>query len=151
MQECDIILNKPFKMSLRRSFRNWLHLSFDAHVQAGKDSHLWNPKLTYGSLKPYVTAWIHEAVECLRTPEMQVAIANSFANDGFFSLMRSPLQRQIALEKISNMESLPVLIPTEVEIEGNTFSDLIADDKDLEIEILNEKMNCHSAKIGSTS
>ena len=107
--------------------------------------------MTYGSLKPYVTAWIHEAVECLRTPEMQVAIANSFANDGFFSLMRSPLQRQIALEKISNMESLPVLIPTEVEIEGNTFSDLIADDKDLEIEILNEKMNCHSIAIDTNS
>jgi hypothetical protein len=139
LQECDIVLNSPFKVSLRKCFRDWLHQSFEAHLAAGFDAHNWSPKLTYGKLKPLFPGWIDTAVASLRTLEMKQAIAKCFAENGQFALMRSEEQRFLARQRIVTRTTAPtIVIPPENEEDKDQIEDLIADDDELERDLVND-------------
>ena len=138
LQECDIVLNSSFKASLRKSFRDWLHQSFNEHVASGKEPHLWIPKLTYGQLKPLFPGWIDTAVASLKTAETKQAIAKCFAEKGLFTKMRSEEQRRLAREKIAATTAHANTdneVPLEIENDEDHAEDVIAEDDSLEVEL----------------
>lgn len=96
MQECDVVVNKPFKNAVRAAFRDHLDTLFRIHLAEGKPPIEFSPKLTMGALKPFLTGFVEKGVLALKTPEMRTCIQNSFANDGRFALMRSPEMQQNA-------------------------------------------------------
>ena len=103
MQECDTVLNKPFKCKVRDAFRNYMDDKFQKHIDAGLDPALWEPKLTLGNLKPHITKFVKHGIDGLSTDEMKIVIQSAFANDGYFALMRSEewqLKAQIELDAI---------------------------------------------------
>ena len=46
-------------------------------------------KFTLGALKEKITGFVSVAMDTLKTPVMKICIANSFATDGRFALIRS--------------------------------------------------------------
>ena len=127
MQECDTVLNKPFKCKVRDAFRNYLDDQFQKHIQSGLDPVLWEPKLTLGHLKPHISKFVQHGIAGLSTPEMKVVIQNAFANDGYFNLMRSEewqLKAQIELDAITaagaeaeGEAALVLVVPDETEVD----------------------------------
>jgi hypothetical protein len=138
LQECDIIINSTYKSALKRAFRDWLVQLFHEHLAAGKNAETFNPKLTYGALKPLMPEWLHSAWEALRTPEMKESIAKCFRDDGLFGTMRDPLtiarirEQQDAVNVLSTLNA----VPAGVEVDEDRVEDIIAQDEDLEQEIL---------------
>ena len=128
LQECDVVLNGPFKAALKREFRDYLHERLAAHLAAGEAPNTFNPKLTYGQLKPQMPAWIQKAVATLKTDEMKATIAKSFKDDGLFGLMRDPAQILIVREQIDRDENIPA-IPEGEEIDAVHVDDLIVVDE----------------------
>jgi hypothetical protein len=62
MQECDTVVNKPFKNGLKAAFRDHMHHLFDVHVENGGVPAEWRAKLTMGELKPFVTAFVEVGI-----------------------------------------------------------------------------------------
>lgn len=89
MQECDVVVNKPFKNALRKGYRDHIDNLFRIHRESGAPATEFSPKLTMGALRPYLTSFVQRGIEALKTPEMKTCIQNSFASDGCFSIMRS--------------------------------------------------------------
>ena len=79
----DTVVNKPFKHAVKLGYKN--HLD-------GNNAALWQPKLTVGALKPFITAWVALGIQALKTPEMKVTIRNAFTNDGLFTAIRDPIK-----------------------------------------------------------
>lgn len=101
MQECDTVVNKPFKNGVRNGYRDHMEELFQEHCRSGKDATLFAPKLTMGALKPFLTSFVQRGIEALKTPEMRATIKNAFANDGLFTRIRSPeMQLTVQLEGI---------------------------------------------------
>ena len=90
MQECDTVVNKPFKNGVRNGYRDHMEEMFQEHLRNGKDPTLFAPKLTMGALKPFLTGFVRRGIEALKTPEMRETIKNAFARDGLFTRIRSP-------------------------------------------------------------
>ena len=90
MQECDVVVNKPFKAAVRNGYRDHLDQLFQVHKAKGLPVIEFSPKLTMGALKPYLTSFVEKGILALKTPEMKACIQNSFAVDGCFRQMRSP-------------------------------------------------------------
>ena len=135
IQECDVVLNSPYKTSLKREFRDWLAQLFDDHIAAGKSAATFNPKLTMSTLKNLMPGWLHSAWEALRTPEMKISIAKSFHDDGLFGIMRDPATIAGIRER-QDAADIAVVIPAEVELDRDGIEDLIAQDGSLEQELL---------------
>lgn len=96
IQECDVVVNKPFKNAVRGAFRDHLDSLFRLHLTEGRPPTEFCPKLTMGALKPFLTDFVAKGILALKTPEMRTCIQNSFANDGCFALMRSLEMQQNA-------------------------------------------------------
>lgn len=89
-QECDVVVNKPFKDALKASFQSHLHTVFDNHIAEGRAPALFKPKLTIGALKPQIAHFVLDGKRALETPIMQVTIMAAFEKIGLFGLMRAP-------------------------------------------------------------
>jgi hypothetical protein len=95
IQECDTVLNKPFKAGVKESFRDYLHAQYNDWVDCGKDPDVWVPSFTMSVLKPHVTGWVKRGLEKISTPEMKEALVTAFKTDGRFQDIRS-IERQFA-------------------------------------------------------
>lgn len=101
IQECDTVVNKPFKNGVRNGYRDHMEELFQAHLRGGQPAVLFAPKLTMGALKPFLTGFVQRGIEAIKTPDMRAAIKNAFANDGLFSYIRSPeMQLSVQLEGV---------------------------------------------------
>lgn len=89
MQECDVVVNKPFKNAVRKAFRDHLDNLFQVHRAKNLPLNTFSPKFTMGALKPFLTGFVAQGIQALKTPEMRDCIRNAFAKDGLFAQMRS--------------------------------------------------------------
>ena len=116
MQECDTVVNKPFKHAVKLGYKNHLDGLFQIFLDGGNNAALWQPKLTLGALKPFITAWVALGIQALKTPEMKVTIRNAFANDGLFTAIRDPIKLlEMQVESALNMGEEEIFIPAEAE------------------------------------
>jgi DDE superfamily endonuclease len=56
-QECDTVVNKPFKTGMRAAFRDFIHADFD-NFQGDKAT--WSIKLTMGNLKEHILDFVRQ-------------------------------------------------------------------------------------------
>ena len=104
MQECDTVVNKPFKNGVRNGYRDHMEELFQAHLRGGQPAVLFAPKLTMGALKPFLTGFVQRGIEAIKTPEMRAAIRNAFASDDLFIYIRSAeVQLSVQLEGVDLM------------------------------------------------
>ena len=89
MQECDVVVNKPFKNAVRKAFRDHLDNLFQVHRAKNLPLNTFSPKFTMGALKPFLTGFVAQGIQALKTPEMRDCIRNASAKDGLFAQMRS--------------------------------------------------------------
>ena len=113
IQECDTVLNKPFKQGVKDAFRNYLHSTFNKWVADGNEPDEWVPLFTLSVLKPRVTSWAQQGLANISTPEMKQALAQAFARDGRFQQIRS-VERQHA----AGMEELVQALERQLQIEN---------------------------------
>lgn len=97
LQECDVVINKPFKNALRKGYRDHIDNLFNIHRESGAPATEFSPKLTMGALRPFLTGFVQRGIEALKTPEMKACIQKSFATDGCFEIMRSD-EMQLAVQ-----------------------------------------------------
>ena len=109
IQECDVVVNKPFKNAVRSAFRDHLNALFQAHLAKGLPSTEFSPKLTMGALKPHLTGFVQKGILALTTPEMRECIKNSFARNGCFEQMRSAQMQLIAQMEEVHIVDEPVI------------------------------------------
>ena len=92
MQTCDTVANKPFKVGIKAAFRDYLFEKYAKWVALNPDSETrgqWNPQFTLGARKEKITGFVFVAMDTLKTPPKKICIANSFATDGRFALIRN--------------------------------------------------------------
>ena len=94
IQECDVVVNKPFKNAVRQGYSEHISNLFRIHKESGALSTDFSPKLTMGALKPFLTGFVQRGILALKTPEMKACIQKSFSDDGFFGIMRSDEMQQ---------------------------------------------------------
>ena len=138
VQECDTVLNKPFKGGVKDGFRNYLHGQYDEWKAAGKDPNAWTPLFGMEQLKPRVTSWVEEGLKRIRTPAMKTALIDAFKRDGRFAEIRSAVCQAAAasdLEKAKSVIALEKLFQQEMtEEEEEDVQELDAgDDEGLEL------------------
>jgi hypothetical protein len=89
LQECDTVLNFPFKGGIRDAFRDYLHSAFNEYlVDKPEDFALWSPDLGDKELKKHVSGWVQNGIARCKTDEMRQTIKKAFANDGCFTEIR---------------------------------------------------------------
>ena len=102
IQECDTVINAPFKKVMRACFRNHLYAEFEAYktdcMAANKSYMDWSPKLKMSDLKPLITGWVLTAMTHLAGADMKASIVKAFKNDGCMEDIRSPRRRLAYLE-----------------------------------------------------
>lgn len=131
MQECDTVVNKPFKNGVRNAYRDHMDGLLAKHRAEGGAANTFNPKLTMGALKPFLTSFVQRGVEAISTPAMQVTIATAFANDGLFAHMRSPeVQLAVQLEGADLLDHLVHDVENEPEESGDELSAFSGEDSD---------------------
>ena len=131
MQECDTVVNKPFKHAAKFGYKNHLGELFQIFLVGGNNAALWQPKLTLGALKPFMTAWVASGIQALKTPEIRNAFANDglfTANDGLFTAIRDPTQLlEMQVESALNMGEDEIFIPAEAEKSDHDEELVLAD------------------------
>ena len=80
-----------FRDYLLEEYAKWVALNPDRETRGQ-----WNPKFTLGALKVKITGFVSAAMNTLKTPAMKICIANSFATDGRFALIRSDDRQALA-------------------------------------------------------
>ena len=76
----------------------------EVYATGGQPAVLFAPKLTMGALKPFLTGFVQQGIEAIKTPEMSAAIRSAFASDGLFSHIRSAeVQLSVQLEGVDLM------------------------------------------------
>ena len=137
VQECDTVLNKPFKGGVKDGFRNYLHGQYDEWKAAGKDPNAWTPLFGMEQLKPRVTSWVEEGLKRIRTPAMKATLIDAFKRDGRFGEIRSVVCQAAAaldLEKAKSVMALDELFKQEMTEEEEDVQELDAgDDEGLEL------------------
>lgn len=113
LQECDTVLNKPFKSGCKDGFTAYLHQLFDDHCTKNVGMSVadivgsFRPALTVGKLKPMLPSFVSSGLNKLTTPEMSVTIRHAFAVHGHFKEMR-----EIAEVLRNNTDSMNTVIPS---------------------------------------
>ena len=74
IQECDVVVNKPFKNAVRAAFRDHLDGLFRVHKQKGLPLTEFPPKLIMGTLKPFLTGFVQKGILAIKIPEMKLCI-----------------------------------------------------------------------------
>ena len=127
IQECDVVINKPYKDGVRQAFRDHIDDNFQKHCDNGLEAALWEPKITMGNLKPFITSFVNHGMEKLKTPEMVEAIKTCFAERGFFSMMRSPMMQLEARQQLEQEAAAALALIEQVPVsEGDELDDAIA-------------------------
>ena len=127
MQECDTVVNKPFKNGVRNGYRDHMDSLFQKHLSDGLDAAHFAPKLTMGAMKPFLTSFVQRGIEALKTPEMKQSIANAFANDGLFTIIRSS-EMQLAIQEEKAL--MEVAVPeAEEDANGSDGERNVSDDE----------------------
>ena len=108
-QECDTVVNKPYKNGVRTEFTRILHDQFEAFQ--GEKS-MWQPNLKMSALKPLMGRLVDAGLRSIKTPAMRQTIRQAFINDGLFGLATSPEMQHQALEDLRNMneENTPDMV-----------------------------------------
>lgn len=90
-QECDLVVNKPFKAGAGAAFRVFLNDQFTRWRESDDENRpqFWTPDLSMKSLKPKILDFVQCGVSNLNTPDMKQAIVNAFKRDGLFERARS--------------------------------------------------------------
>lgn len=95
MQECDVVVNAPFKRAIRDAFRDHLYQEFDDFVaNPGNDANHWVPNLNVGHLKPYIPGWNACALHALKAPSMKQTIIQAFSGPGCIGEARRRTQNE---------------------------------------------------------
>jgi hypothetical protein len=108
LQECDTVVNKPFKDALKKAFTAHMHSELSKHLSSeGSNPTNFKPDLSMSKLKPLISLWIHQATKTLSTPEMKETIKKAFVRDGLMSEIRSDSKKLQFLNKtLSDMQPL---------------------------------------------
>ena len=90
LQECDLVMNKPFKMGVKSAFREYIHRCFDEYLLIPDNSPaLFRPKLGMTELKPQMVKFVETGLAALKNLAFTACIAQAFAVNGCFAEMRS--------------------------------------------------------------
>ena len=128
MQECDTVVNKPFKHAVKLGYKNNLDGLFQIFLDGGHNAALWQPKLTLGALKPFITAWVALGIQALKTPKKRLTIKNAFANDDLFTVIRDLIKLlEMQVESALNMAEEEIFIPAEAEKSDHDEELVLAD------------------------
>ena len=84
-QECDTVINKPFKSGMKAAFRDFLHNDFNNYKG---DPTNWSIKLTMGNLKDHIVDFVETGMNTIRAPEYATVIRNAFQSHGRFEEIR---------------------------------------------------------------
>jgi hypothetical protein len=88
MQECDRVVNAPFKKGLKAAFRDFLHADYAAFVANGENNSAdWNVPLTMRFLKDHIVSFVNAGIDALCTPQMSDTYVKCFQTDGLFDVM----------------------------------------------------------------
>jgi hypothetical protein len=119
IQECDTVVNKPYKNGLKTAFRNYMHSKFNEYVQMNPDNRAgWKADLRMSTLKPLITDFVLAGVAVLRTPDMSETICNAFVNHGEFAQMRSAARQEEARAARALAAPGPgIAVPAEEEVD----------------------------------
>ena len=119
IQECDTVINKPFKNGMKAAFRDHLHRSFSDFRRDNPEKRPseWCPMLKMSDLKPLMVTFVENGINALKTPEMIATIKTAFEKDGRFGIMRSEdMQLSILADMVLNLNAeVEVNIPADVE------------------------------------
>ncbi len=94
LQECDTVVNKPFKSGCKDGFTAYLHELFDEHMTKNIGKPMadavgsFQPSLTVGSLKPILYSFVLCGIDKLTTEDMSRTISHAFAEHGRFREIR---------------------------------------------------------------
>ena len=81
----------------------------------------WNPKLTMGALKEHITSFVSIAMDTLKTPEMKICIADAFARDSCFAVIRSTDRQALVALGGLNLEGIALNDGEEPEVPGEVI------------------------------
>ena len=118
MQDCDTVINKPFKNAMKAEFRDHLHRDFDKFCRENpqKRPSEWAPNLNLGGLKPLMVSFVEAGLRALETPEMKATIIKAFAEDGRFREIRSEeMQSAARMELLAERMAELIFVPDDVE------------------------------------
>ena len=122
IQECDTVMNKPFKNAMRSEFRDHLHRSFHEFCQNNPDRRPseWAPKLKMSDLKPLMVSFVEAGLRALQTPEMKQTIITAFAEDGRFAKIRGvEMQLQAVTEMMTELDAINLPVGEEADREDD--------------------------------
>ena len=74
-----------------------------------------------GTLKEKIAGFVSVAMDTLMTPEMKICIADAFARDGRFTIIRIEECQTLAATRGPNIEGLSVIDSIEPEIRGEVI------------------------------
>ena len=107
---------------------------FSIHKERGICFIYFTPKLTMGALKFFLTGFVPMDILALKTPEMKLCIQKSFADNGFFTIMRSD-DMQLAMQlEVSLAVENPLVIVADDEDDENIEEFNFADDSEDELD-----------------
>jgi DDE superfamily endonuclease len=121
MQECDTVINKPFKSGIKAAFRDFLHNDFNSFKE---DKELWAIKLTMGKLKPHIVTMVETGMNVIRSEANASVIQNAFETHGMFKEIRGPMRQLMAATDQLSIEDVPTAE------EGNDKVFVIGDDEE---------------------
>ena len=121
IQECDTVINKPFKNAMKKAFRDYLNEDFQQFRTSNptKSVSEWAPKLKMSNLKPKMVSFVEAGLKALQTPEMIQTIIKAFENDGRFSIMRSPDMQLSVLTELMTQDLNIVSVPNGDEVSND--------------------------------
>lgn len=106
IQECDVVVNKPFKAAIRKAFKVYLHEKFEEYIAVeSNDPNLWAPNLNIGVIKPLIPIWVLEGIKAIQCTKMKDAIRKAFAEEGCIGTSRKHAI-QLQEREILSMEDL---------------------------------------------
>ena len=129
MQTCDTVANKPFKAGVKSAFRDYLYVEYNKWIALNPDKETrgqWNPKLTQGALKEKIAGFVSVGMDTLGTPEMKICIADAFARDSRFAIIRSDDRQAPVASGGRNLDGPDTMDGDEPEVPGDKI--LVDDD-----------------------
>ena len=105
MQECDTVVNKPFKSGLKAAFRDFIHHDFNCYKGDKKE---WAIKLTMGKLKPHIVSFVETGMHAIRSEEFSSVIRHAFKKHGMFEEIRGPVRQLMAATDAMSLDHVPV-------------------------------------------
>jgi len=149
MQECDTVINAPFKRAIKAAFRDYLHGKFTEYLESADpqpDPALWEPNFKMSALKPVITSFVQEGIAALKTESMRETIKTAFAKDGMFERMRGPEGLAVVAAAAVDGNNLAHQVPEGAERDDDEVAReeeeaLYDDDVDTVMDLIAEHLN----------